>query len=95
MKLSVVFWNAAQEITDNPDTFGSAYCCSAIRRIERNSAYEHTKALVFFYNLFGNRQQLIADFWWANASQTNEDQEARRLALLFAHEIALDEEGRT
>jgi len=103
MKLSDVFWNAAQLIEDkltNRSHYREAFCCSAIGSVifgsfDGRAAYrKYNKARNFFGALFADDEQSSDESWWVYPFISTRDQEARRLALLFAHEIALDEEGR-
>jgi len=85
MKLSTVFWNAAQLI----DWDG---CCGAIASAVP-SGDDYGEAFSFFRYWF--RPEDAKVFWWSWPLRGGMDQEARRRALLFAHYIALDEEGKT
>jgi len=89
MKKSDVFWNAAQSLSSGSKAYW--YCCDAIDHADND---DETKAQAFFEQLFKPAEFMAHEPWWGN-SYCNNNQEARRLALLFAHEIALDEEGKT
>ena len=67
-------------------------CCDAIDEasLYLNTGYnEFFDNLNFFKNLFEPADNNL--YWWQNPEKTDEDQEARRLALLFAYEIAKEE----
>jgi len=91
MKISDVFWNAAQSLSGGSKAFW--YCCDAIVNTD-SDVKTQGQALEFFTHLFKPKDAHAYEPWWSN-SYDNKNQEARRLALLFAHEIALDEEGKT
>jgi hypothetical protein len=107
MKLSEIYLRAAELIrevdVDNPSkTNGAGCCCHAIKAATGNARKEFYQwkesfqksaaAEDYFDRLFNDDDQSgSSDYWWADPLESNTDQEARRLALLFAHEIAKDE----
>jgi hypothetical protein len=93
MKLSEIYLRAAttivdyNEYSDRPTK--SICCCDAIW-IACSYNHERSKKVIeHFAEWF--RPDGEPYWWWACAKTSYEDQEARRLALLFAHEIAKDE----
>lgn len=99
MKLSEVYFEAAQKIVTEAETSDMlhgddkyAACCDAIicgadfdLRCEALRNFERWFCPEFLYDA-------LWEFWWANPTKTDEDQEARRLALLFMYHITKDEE---
>ena len=95
MKMSRVFRKAAERISDSKSNSESKsertrYACNAIHIIEKVWDNQ-TPSIKLFEKLFKPTNQKQHHLFWANPYLTNKEQEARRLALLFAAEIAEDE----
>lgn len=61
-------------------------CCSAITKDRTSPAWVVDCALHVFRELYSANTV----YWWASPLKTNSEQEARRLALLLAAEVAHD-----
>jgi hypothetical protein len=82
MKKSKVYLKAAKRIANNE----SLYCCLAIQFAAFHANREGSDFLDYFSEIF---QPTVRHFepWWSNPEETDEDQLARSLALLFMAEI--------
>lgn len=100
MRTSEVLRRAAEKICTDAEfawhrdrgrrPYPSPYCCHAIT-ICTNSPDGGAAAMRLFAGLFAPYDDDTNRPWWRCPSITDEDQEARRLALLFAALIAEDQ----
>lgn len=95
MKPSDVFLLAAQRIvTSAREKMGrnNVYACHAIK--DACCDVDNDSTLDLFVDLFRPTDlDCGISVWWEDPGDTDADQEARRLALLFAWRIALDMES--
>lgn len=91
-----IWFDAAARITNYrsglPVIGKSYHCCGAIRRAVRTNGYkkfrkEEDAAIKAFAKQFKPRNRAFEIPWWSDPSDTDADQEARRLALCFMHWI--------
>lgn len=94
MKLSETFRRAAERVQlglEPDNQRGSWCCCHAIDEVTGdNYSTDYLMAREFFERYFRDNRAGI--YWWAIPWLSAEDQDARRLALLFAALIA-EEQG--
>lgn len=91
MRASTVLRRAAEHISDKPGVpLHNVTCFPAIMNASPTRG-AHQRAYDIFMRAF-NEVDFKGRYLWANPFRTGRDQEARRLALLFAAEWAKDRE---
>lgn len=88
----IVFLKASQILKTQTIALENC-CCNALDKITGDS-WLFTKGspyIQYFLKLYTDGGP--GDYLWENPNRTKKDQEARRLALLFAYEIAKEEQN--
>lgn len=94
-KLSALFIDAAARIVnchqyDRSSVTTGDCCCTAISIAITNGKWNVSKIGVKDLFAIYFKPEIQSTYWWRDPEPSNEDQEARRLALLFMAEIVLD-----
>lgn len=84
-----VFLEAAETLGKKSPGLYSPFCCDRLNDL--NGWKNKNPYLDLFKEIF--EPETHFGVWWSNPIETNEDQEARRLALLFAYEMVKEKQN--